>query len=135
MMSDDEIYLLSKRQMNGRHKEVFSWDLFKRKFNQKYFLPFSNKSWYWESTSWDKPCIVLESFNYKEDRFAIDITYDNENKYSIKFYDWNNVEIPNDIEELLKDLDFDGNRILLPENDIEGKLNEICEGIKKLSKK
>ncbi len=131
---DDEFYLLSKRQMNGRHKEIFSWDLFNRVFKQKGFLPFSNKLWYWESTSWDKPCIVLESFHYKENRFAIDIVYKNKGEYSLKFYDWNSVEIPNEIEKLLKDLDFDETVILLPETNIENKIEEICSKLESIDK-
>lgn len=130
--SDDEIYLLSKKQMNGRHKELISWDLFCRKFIKKEYLPFSNKSWYRESTSWDKPCIVLERFEHKENSFAIDITYDKENKYALKFYDWNSVEIPSAIEKLIDDLDFEGNKILLPENEIESKIVELCNKLKNL---
>jgi Protein of unknown function DUF262 len=130
--SDDEIYLLSKRQMNGRHKEIYSWDLFKRKYNKKEFLPFSNKSWYWESTFSDKSCIVLEGFEYKENSFAIDITYDKENKYTLKFYDRNDVEVSDSIKNLLSELDFEETKISLPENDIEGKLNKICERFNKI---
>lgn len=124
--SDDEIYLLSKKQMNGRHRELYSWDLFKRKYNQIDFLPFSSKSYYLESTSWKNPCIVIESFNYKECRFAIEIVYENKGNFNLKFTERNNAKIPTDIEELLKDLSFNGNRILLPENEIEGKIKEIC---------
>jgi len=130
--SDDEIYLLSKRQMNGRHKEIFSWDLFNRKFNQKVFLPFSDKSCYWESTSLDEPCIVLESFYYKENRFAIDISYKKEDKFQLYFKDWNNAEIPKIIEELLVELNFKENKILLLENKIEGKINEICSKLRNI---
>ena len=130
--SDDEIYLLSKVQMNGRHKEIYSWDLFKRKYNKKEFLPFSNKSWYWESTSRDKPCIVLGRFEYEENSFAIDITYDKENKYTLKFYDWNDVEVSGNIKKLLIELGFEEAEISLPENDIEEKLNKICERFNKI---
>ena len=130
--SDDRIYLLSKGQMNGRHKEIFSWDLFERTFKEKEFLPFSNKSWYWESTSWDKPCIVLEGFNYKENSFEIDISYEKENEYKLEFFDLNDVEIPNDIEKLLKKLDLEENTISLPENEIEKKIEEICSEFENL---
>ena len=130
--SDDKIYLLSKKQMNGRHKEIFSWDLFERTFKQKEFLPFSNKPWYWESTSWDKPCIVLESFNYKENIFEIDISYEKENEYTLEFYDLNDVEIPNNIDKLLNELDFDENTISLPENEIEKKIKEICSNLENI---
>lgn len=131
--SDDKIYLLSKRQMNGRHKEIFSLDLFKRKYNKKEILPFSNKTWYWESTSTEEPCIVLEGFHYKENHFAIDIIYKNEDKYSLKFYDWSSVEIPSEILELLEKSNFEGNEVLLPEAEIENKIEEICNKLEQIN--
>jgi len=130
--SDDKIYLLSKRQMNGRHKEIFSWDLFQRKFNQIDFLPFTDKSWYWQSTSRDKPCIILSSFYYKENRFAIEIAYENKDNFNLKFTDWNSNELPETIEEILSELDFVGTNISLPEENIEDKINEICNKLKEV---
>ncbi len=123
---NDEIYLLSKGQMNGRHKEIFSWDLFKRKFNNKEFLPFSNKSWYRESTSWDNPCIVISGFEYDNKNFSIDIGYKSESKFYLNFYNQKFLDIPENITKVLKDLKFNGSEIILSENKIEGKLNEIC---------
>ncbi len=130
--SDDEIYLLSKKQMNGRHRELYSWDLFKRELNQKEFLPFSNKSWYWESTSWDRPCIVIDNFKYKENLFAIDISYKKENQYTIKFFDRNKIVVPDEITKLLVELNFDGNIISLPELEIKNKVNEICNKLREV---
>lgn len=132
--SDDEIYLLSKGQMNGRHKELYGWDLFKRKFNQKEFLPFSNKSWYWESTSWDKPCIVLERVEYENNSFAIDIGYKADNKYYLKFYDLNDTEIPDNIIKILKELDFDESEIILKEDELETKVKDLCKKLDKIKK-
>lgn len=123
--SDDKIYLLSKGQMNGRHKELFSWDLFKRKFKDVKFTPFSKEPWYWQSTSWDEPCIVLEGYVYKENRFAIDIYYESEGKYCMTFYEWNDAEIPNQIEKIFNDLGFVSNKLIIPENLIEEKLKEV----------
>ena len=43
MYSDDEIYMLSNGQMNGRHKEIFSLNLFTQNLRQKEVQPFSKK--------------------------------------------------------------------------------------------
>jgi len=133
--SDDKIYLLSKGQMNGRHKEIFSWDLFERKFNQKEFLPFKD-IYYWESTSsWEEPCIVFQGFKYKEDDLAIEVNYESENIYAISFYVNSTTKFPSEIEDLLKKLNFDGNKILLPESEVEEKIEEICSNLIKIGKR
>ena len=131
--SDDKIYLLSKGQMNGRHKEIFSWDLFERKFNQKEFFPFSD-IYYMESTSWDEPCIVFKGFKYKDDDLVIEVNYESENIYAMSFYVNLTYKAPSEIEDLLKKLNFDGNKILLPENEIEEKIKEICSNLIKIEK-
>ena len=126
----NNVYLLSKRQMNGRHKEIYSWDLFKRKFQNKTFKPF-NHTWYWESTSGDEPCIVISEFNYKGSRFAIEITYNN-NSYNLYLSDWNYNEYPEPIKELLLKLEFDNNRITIEEDKLDEKIKEICSEIEKI---
>jgi hypothetical protein len=69
--------------MNGYHRELFSWDLCKREFYNKEFKPF-NEVGYRDSVSYEEePCIVLDSFSYKENSFAIDIYYENKNNYII----------------------------------------------------
>jgi len=130
--SEDEIYLLSKKQMNGKHREIYSWDLFIRKFNQKEFKPFTDKAWYWESTSWDKSCVVLSSYYYEENRFAIEITYDKDNKFFVKFTDWNDNKIPDEIRESLEKLNIKDGYILLSENEIDNKINDICKMLDEL---
>lgn len=129
--SEDKIYVLSKVQMNGKHKEIFSLDLFNRKFDQKEFLPFTNKNWYWESTSFEEPCIVLSGFKYNANRLAIMVTYANNGMFSIKFIDWNNADITDSIDEILIELNLKGNNIL-PEADIENKISEVCKKLKSL---
>lgn len=130
--SEDEIYMLSKTQMNGRHRELYSWDLFNRSFENKIFTPFTEKLWYWESTSWDKPCIVIENFKYKAYSFAIDISYDKDNKYIVSFYDQNDIDIPTTIIERLEDIDFEENKIILEENKLESKIKALCEKLKEI---
>ncbi len=131
--SDDEIYLLSKKQMNGRHREIYSWDLFVRNFKDKVFEPFAKPN-YWESTSWDSACIYLDSFNYKLNEFYIDIIYDASKTgfYKLYFGDRNENPFSKEIEEMLEESGFNDNMILLPEDDIEFKINEICNKLKKL---
>lgn len=130
--SDDVVYLLSKKQMNSHHREIYSWDLFQRKFNQIDFQPFSDKSWYRQSTSWDKPCIVLSSFHYDENRFAIEIIYDKDGIFSLIFTDWDSNEFPNEVEEILKILGFENNRISLSEEETVDKINDICNKLKEI---
>jgi len=130
--SDDNVYLLSKRQMNGRHKEIFSWDLFLRKFQKTNYKPFGF-TWYWESTSWDEPCIAISEFNYKGSRFVIEITYSNSrNNYNIFLRDWNYNEYPDTIKELLLKLEFENNKITLEEDKLDEKIKDICSEIEKI---
>lgn len=132
--SDNNVYLLSKRQMNGRHKEIYSWDLFKRGFRNKNYKPF-NYTGYWESTSWDEPCIIMYAFNYKENKFAIEITFSKtNNNYTIFFRDWNYNEYPDKIKELLLRLEFENNSIALEENKLDEKIKEICSGIEEIKR-
>ena len=132
--SNNNVYLLSKRQMNGRHKEIYSWDLFLRKFQKTNYKPF-NSTWYWESTSWDEPCIVISEFNYKGSRFVIEIMFNNSNdNYSIFLRDWNYNEYPDKIKELLLKLEFENNSITLEENKLDEKIKEICSGIEEIKK-
>jgi len=132
--SNNKVYLLSKRQMNGRHKEIYSWDLFLRKFKNTDNKTF-NSTWYWQSTSWDEPCIVLSDFNYKGSKFAIQITFNNSNdNYNIFLSDWNYKEYPDTIKVLLLKLGFVNNNIVLKECELEEKVKEICNGIEEIKK-
>jgi len=130
--SNNNVYLLSKRQMNGRHREIYSWDLFKREFENKNYEPF-NHTWYWQSTSWDEPCIVISGFNYKGGSFEIQIIYSN-NNYTLSFVGWNGNEYPDTIKELLLKLDFENNSITLKEYKLDEKIKEICSGIEEIKK-
>ena len=127
LYSDDKVYLLFGKQMNGYHKEIFSWDLFRREFDNKNFRPFSNKPKYQVSTSFDEPYITLESFKYKENRFEIHIIYEKEGRYTLEFYGFNNIKIPNDTKKLLKEaIDLEENTIIsLPENEVKKKTEDI----------
>lgn len=132
--SNNIVYLLSKRQMNGRHKEIYSWDLFKREFENKNYKPFNN-TWYWESTSSEEPCVVLSEFNYKGSRFAIEITFNSSNdNYNLYFRDWNYNDYPGTIKNLLHKLGFENNSTTLKENELEKKIKEICSGVEEIQK-
>ncbi|HUU87956.1 MAG TPA: DUF262 domain-containing protein [Candidatus Glassbacteria bacterium] len=128
--SENKIYLLSKTQMNGRHVELYSWDLFKRQYENKSFLPFKSKPLYSESTSREPPYIVIKGFKFNDNSFAIDLAYKEENKYYLKFYDENDVEIPNSIAEILEDLDFKENEIILSKNELQPKIYDLCKKLK-----
>ncbi len=128
-----KIYLLSKSQMNGRHRELFSWYAFKNKFENKTFEPFAMQTWYWESTSYEEPCIILERFIYDKNNFQIEISHKKDNIYRIEFVNSNwysRYTIPETIKEVLEGLKFNGRYIEVFENEIESKIGEICEGLK-----
>ncbi len=94
----NEVYLLRKSQMNGTHAELYTWDLFTRKFNlktpedrvtwwkqeaYKVYAPF-NLSWYNEtSASSDQPSIILDEFKNK---YAMEIYYNN--GFNFMFYNY-----------------------------------------------
>ena len=133
--SNSNFYLLSKRQINGRHKELYSWDLFLRKFKKTIYKPFSH-TWYWESTSWDEPCIVISEFNYKGSRFSIEITFNSSNdNYNLYFRDSNYNDYPETIKNLLHKLRFENNTITLNENELYEKIKDICSEIVRYSER
>jgi len=123
--SKDQIYLLSKGQMNGRHRELYSWDLFIRKFENGQLEPYYGQCWYKESISWDKPSIVVDSLNYGENVFEINISYHKDQKFIINFFDINNVKIPEIVVQQLENLGFEDNQITLFEKELFAKINEV----------
>jgi len=57
----DSVYLLKKIQMNGTHSELYSWDLYKKYFENKFFEPFKI-IYYNETTSGELPSIKLSGW-------------------------------------------------------------------------
>ncbi|MDH6343740.1 hypothetical protein M2480_002905 [Parabacteroides sp. PFB2-12] len=135
MYRDGKIFLLSKSQMNGAHKELFSWDLFRKKYEDSTYPPFTNGIWYWPSTSFDPPCMVLDTYNYYGREYAIDIYHETKHTYKLRFYDRECNKPSAKIQEMLEQLGFDKeNRIQLQKNEIEEKIIEICEVLSQLKK-
>lgn len=136
--SNDTIYLLSQRQMNSWHKEIYSWDLFLREFKQTDDKPFDSTSYRESKTSSDEPCIVISGFNYKSSRIAIEITYNNDN-YNIYFNCKDDEssesikEYSKPIKELLRKLNFENNRITLEESELDEKIKNICSELKRIT--
>ena len=134
----DKVYILSKTQMNGMHKELHSWDLYERKYKNKYFVPFS-RTGYDESKSSDEPCIVIGNFEYDNSKYDFTIEYIENDKFYLKFYrkisEYNywyySSNIPDNLSEILKTNGFDGNKILLTEDELEPRIKDICEGLSK----
>ncbi|WP_291635740.1 DUF262 domain-containing protein [Clostridium sp.] len=59
-----KIYLLSKTQMNGRHKDLFSWNFFRNILINEKYLSFSLE--YQDSISWEPSNIVLKDYYYND---------------------------------------------------------------------
>ena len=123
----EKIYLLSKTQMNSYHIEIHSRDLFLRKFKSDY-KPF-NKIEYWQSTSFWEPCIALLGFNYSGSKFGIKITFNSNHNYNLCFMKLdkdNSCSIIKDHLGELGELGFKEDSITLKENELVGKIKEIC---------
>jgi hypothetical protein len=119
----DSVYLLKKTQMNGTHAELYTWDLFNKKFglkntqdrlkwwrleSDKNFEPFQ-VAYYYETTSASSPFIVLDDWRDIE----VNISYEDK-KFCIAFcrYDYEKKEykdIPNDIISVLEAKKFISN--------------------------
>ena len=129
----DKVYILSKTQMNGMHKELHSWDLYERKYKNKNFIPFS-RTGYDESKSSDEPCIVIGNFEYDNSKYDFTIEYIINDKFYLKFcrkiseyyYWYYSSNIPDDLSEILKTNGFDGNKIILTEDELEPRIKDIC---------
>jgi len=125
--------------MNGMHKELHSWDLYERKYKNKNFVPFSQTS-YDESKSSDEPCIVIRNFEYENKKYDLIIDYVENDKFYLKFYckiseyyyRYYSSKIPNDLSEILKTNDFDDNKILLTEDELEPQIKSICKELSKI---
>ena len=100
----NEVYLLKKTQMNGKHAELYTYNLFTKFLENKQFPPFT-KTWYFETSSWEQPCAVID--NYKN--YAIDIYFND--GFEIYFYKKKNdnlVKITNNyILNILKNHSFE----------------------------
>jgi len=86
--SENEIYLLSKSQMNSTHRELRSWCFFKEFLEQgnNNYDPFKRRPWYFGSSNYDKPCAVLDGFCHQGENFKIDIHFSKEGNYIISLF-------------------------------------------------
>jgi len=109
------IYLLKRRQMNGRHAELHSWHFFNKCFGLK---PESDREVWWklegkkacdpfdyteyvESTSYEEPCVVLGGFKYKIEgkEYDLELKMEYENgkngEFQYIFIDSNDEDVSN----------------------------------------
>ncbi|MBS9782218.1 MAG: DUF262 domain-containing protein [Arcobacter sp.] len=147
----DKIYLLRTTQMNGYHRELYSWDLFVKKFKLKakedrklwwrlesdsIFIPFQN-TWYYESTSWENPCIVLDDFKFNEQSFKLDIGYEKGSFYCLFYVEGEEIRDEKIIEVLKQKFNFqEGDESYkktgISYDAIVDEVNILCEELNKL---
>ena len=78
------IYLLKKIQMNGNHVELYSWNLYKERFENEVFKPFK-RIYYYEPNSSEQPSIRLRGWEDIE----VNISYkDNQSYIAFCHYDY-----------------------------------------------
>jgi hypothetical protein len=106
---------LSRSGADGwrRHFELYSFVLFKSKLENQQFSPFTNIG-YWPSSDYENsedrgPCAYIDTWEYKDNNFAIDIRYIPYETpyYAFRFFDRNEIyPIPSEIQKILRSLDF-----------------------------
>lgn len=100
--TNDKLYLLSRNQMNGKHSELFTYNLFTtKKLQDKGYKYYSTSS-----SSLEKyPCIYLDI----ENKLTINIFY-YEEKFLIRFFAKENLELSQILIEYLKKKNFIENK-------------------------
>ena len=137
-INDGKIYLISRTQMNSHHAELFSYNLFQKVFKRNKYKPFSSVRYY-ESTSYEQPYIVLDSFIYKKHEFYMDVQYAGSENYNLIFsYRGDRKpEAFNDISNILQKSGFkkkEKEKIHLimsgiTEAEVEKRVKEICQNL------
>jgi len=125
----NKIYLSRSTANNWKRKaELYTFDLFTTKIENRPIHPFS-RSGYHETV--EEPCAFIDSWILASNNFAIDIFFDN--GFMLSFFDRNGNEIPNDLIENLKDLNFveNNNRYelqtkFIDKNEVYNLLTSIC---------
>lgn len=113
--AEDDIYILSGKQMNSYHSELFSIAKFLNYKKTKTFdtpIPFTSLSYWCVSNSTEKPCFYFNEWKYKAADFAMDCFYQGEQTYCLRFFDRNNREstqkksFPQEVISLLNNKGF-----------------------------
>lgn len=132
---DGKIYLISKTQMNSHHAELFSYNLFLNVFKKNEYKPFL-KTWYYESTSYEEPCIAVDEFEYENCHLYMDIQHARSRSYNFIFSyrEDKKQKVPEDISAILVSLGFSKKSEYLemngiPEAKVEEKLKQICKSL------
>ena len=140
---ENEIYLLSKSQMNSIHWELRSWCFYKNivEPGRYSYLPFTN-NWYHGSSSYDKPCAVLDLFHFEGETYKIDIHFNEKGVYIISLFLQN---AKGDDQQLLLAINNlanlkmkwgDNKRLFIlckDETEVLNKLNEICIALQQMA--
>lgn len=146
-IDENQIYLLKTTQMNGMHAELRTWDLFSHEFkllekskrkvewrleSEKNYEPFQT-IWYYESISWNLPCIVFDDFRYEDRNIQLTIGY-KDNSYYIFIYDEEKESLNNNLVKVLEAFGFDDTNTKsgISHNDILVEVGTICNELHKL---
>ncbi|MGP1594213.1 MAG: hypothetical protein ACTTH8_03095 [Treponema sp.] len=101
------------------------------------YPPFT-KLWYYESASYEEPCIAVDNFFYTMQdtryHFYIDIVHKGNQRYTVKFGERNKQSLPPKITEVLKQAGFSDTALMIAvsEAELKGKIQEIAENLNKV---
>lgn len=93
---------------------------------------------YYESTSYDEPCTVLDDFIYAAYSFYMDIQHTGKKNYTIIFGNRRNTGIPDEVINLLNDSKFTidsscGKLSTIPEAKVAETVTKICMSLQQLA--
>ena len=132
-----KIYLISRKQLNSYHCELYSRSLYLNVFKGATYPPFT-KLWYYESASYEEACIAVDNFFYTiQDtcyHFYMDIVHKGNQRYTVKFGERNQRTLPPEITAVLKKVGFRDATVIngVPESEVKEKIQEIAENLNQL---
>jgi hypothetical protein len=100
-----EILLLTRKQTNGYHGELYSYDLFVNEFKGKTIVPFGESKYFSACENEEKSSVFLPNWKFGGCEYELYISYENE-KYVIEFYEEDYEQINIDLVGILTNNKF-----------------------------
>jgi len=137
--SNGLIYLVKGIKLSGEHAELFSFSLFNELKKEVFFnipKPFEETKYFSPSGEAELPCLYLHNFKNGENDFALDINYNQNENYKLKFFDRNRKEILDNIKTVLElngftqEENFFEN--IIPESELKNSIIKLCETLNEI---
>jgi hypothetical protein len=100
----DNILLLKRERISGRHAELYTYDLYTKEFKGKNFASFKKSDYYSVCENKEELCVLLPGLEIG--KYKLHISYKNK-KYVIRLYEENYNSINIDLVDILTNHNFD----------------------------